>query len=133
MLHVSWLSITLAALAGFLLGGMWFQQFAFGKLWSSFLHTTAEQRKRNQKRAFTITLLTYVLISWVLAEYLAALHLHGWANGALQGLFLGVGIAASNGLVESVFKIEPFRQFLVEWGCQVVTMVLMGAIVGLWV
>ena len=132
MLHVSWLSIALAALAGFLLGGVWFQPFAFGKLWASFLHTTAEQRRKNQTRAFSITLLTYVLIGWVLAEYLSALQLHGWESGALQGLFLGVGIAASNGLVESAFKVEPFPQFLIEWGCQVATMVLMGAIVGLW-
>jgi hypothetical protein len=64
MSYVSWLGIALAALAGFVLGGVWFQPFAFGKLWASFLHTTPEQRRKNQKRAFSITLLMYVLIGY---------------------------------------------------------------------
>jgi RsiW-degrading membrane proteinase PrsW (M82 family) len=133
MQPANWLGIFLAALVGFVLGGLWFADFAFGKLWKSFLHTTPEQRKKNQKKAFSTTFLVYLIMGWVLIQYLQALHLHGSANGALQGLILGVGFAASNGLVESVFKVEPFQQFLIEYGCQVVTMVVMGGILGLWV
>ena len=131
--QLNWLGIFLAALVGFVLGGIWFQPFAFGKAWKSFLHTTEEQRKKNSKKALTLTFIIYLFMGWVFIGYFQALHLHGWMDGAKQGLFLGVGFAATNGLVESLFRAEPFKQFLIEYGCQVLTMVVMGAILAMFV
>lgn len=125
-------SVILAAILGFLFGGLWFQPFAFGPAWQKLILTKPEDRKRGQKRALLSTFVIYLFIAYALAWYLRALHLPGAAHGAVQGLALGVCFAATNGSVLTLFRAEPFKLFLVEYGGQVATMALMGAVVGIW-
>jgi len=61
---------------------------------------------------------------------LKALYLSGAADGALQRFLIGAFFTATNGSVMTLFRAEPFTLFFIEYGGQVVTMVLMGAIGG---
>jgi hypothetical protein len=132
MQTVNLLSVVFAAVLGWLFGGLWFQPFAFGPTWQKLLLTKAEDRKKGQKRALLSTIVIYLFIAYALAMYLKALHLSGVTDGALQGLLMGVCFAATNGSVLTLFRAEPFKLFFIEYGGQVATMALMGAIVGIW-
>jgi len=132
MQTVNLLSVVLAAVLGWLFGALWFQPFAFGPTWQSLLLTSAEDRKKGQTKALVSTLVIYLVIAYGLALYLKALHLSGAADGALQGFLIGAFFTATNGGVMTLFRAEPFTLFFIEYGGQVVTMVLMGAIVGIW-
>ena len=129
---VNIIAVLAAAVVGFIYAGAWFQSFAFGPTWQGMLSSKKEDRQKGARKALILTLVIYVFMCFVLAEYLRALHLQGAGRGALQGLFFGIGFAASNGLVSSLFRAEPFKLFLVEYGQILSTMVIMGVILGVW-
>jgi len=62
-----------------------------------------------------------------LAEYA-----NSFEKGLTEGLYFGIGFAASNGLVTNLFRAEPLSLFLIENGQIASTMVIMGSILSVW-
>jgi len=132
MEHVNILAVLVAAVIGFVYAGAWFQPPVMGNRWQALLLTSKEDRQKGTIKALVLTLVIYAFIAFVMAKYLKALHVQSAGAGALQGLYFGIGFAASNGLVTNLFRAEPLSLFLIENGQIVSTMVIMGSILSVW-
>ena len=78
--------------------------------------------------SFFAALLTAV----VLALLLVPLQVDGWLDGALLGLFVGVGFIATAMASDASFCRWGLKLFLIQSGYRVVYSVLMGGILGYW-
>ena len=128
--NVNWLSVIIAAISAFLLGGIWYGPL-FGQAWmTEFGYTEEDLKKRSVPKTFGFSL--------VLA-FIAALNLEMFI-GAEADLTMGLGAGFLAGLgwvatflgILYLFEMQSLRAYLVNAGYCVFSLTLMGAILGAW-
>ena len=72
LFDVNWLAVVLAALSGFLVGGLWYGP-VMGKSWLAAVGKTEEEIKQiNPAKTYGLTFLLALLASWTLAHTFAS-------------------------------------------------------------
>ena len=121
--------IVLAAVAGFVLGGIWYAPKLFGHVWARESGTpeTHNPDPKAQARFFVILLALLALVALVLDHML---HGHG---GVLRGLHVGgtAGVIAMAVVgMDTLFERKHVKLFLINAGYYLISFCIMGAIVG---
>ena len=97
MPEVNWIAIVVAALASFLLGGLWYSPVLFGKAWQREAGLTDEQLKNgNMAKIFGLALILCLLAAWMFATFL----------GPRPSLAFGFGAGFSAGLFWVATKLR---------------------------
>ena len=131
-MHINHFAVITAAVATFLIGGLWYSPLLFHRAWMNANGLTDEQRRRDgMAKIFGLSF----LFSWIMAYNLAAF-LAGpdttvlW--GATAGALAGVGwVTLSIGIL-GLFERRPLKYVLINGGYFTVAFVAMGAILGEW-
>lgn len=127
---VNWASVFVAALSGFVIGGLWYGPIC-GKAWS---RVSGVSKDRAPRISTPVLFGGAYLLNLVAATGIAL------QNGAHTGVWfaLHVGlmgavffIAPALGVIY-LFEQRPFMHWLVNAGYQVVNFSAMGAIIGAW-
>lgn len=127
--ELNWLAISLATLASFVLGAVWFTPL-FGKAYD---RASGYERKKGQ----TFTPLYYIgpfvgslVMAFATALLFSALAISSLADAVLLGSIIGVGIAASASFVNAINpKIaHPVLYGAVTGGYHTVSLILIVAI-----
>ena len=127
---LNWLAIIVAAVSAFILGGFWYSPVLFGKRWMKETGITQEAAKKsNQYMIFSISFLLSLLAAIFLALFIG----EGNAlQGIHAGLFSGVGWVATFFGITYLFEFRSIGHFLINAGYSVLTLMLMGLIIGAW-
>ena len=130
MPEVNWIAIVVAAAASFLLGGVWYSNAMFGKVWQREVGLTDEQMKNsNMVKIFGLTLILCLLAAWMFATFLGprpSLAL-GFGAGFSAGLFW---VASSFG-IQYLFERRGVKLFLINGGYHTLQFTLIGGIISL--
>ncbi len=127
---VHWLSVLVAALSGFIIGGLWYGPL-FQKPW---MRLTGMSKEKGAQASMPLTFggayVLNLLGAFAIAMLLGEQHgvLLGLHAGAFSGLFF---IATALGVIY-LFEQRPFKLWLINAGYQVVNFAAMGAIIGAW-
>src|ERR1700733_8346706 len=129
--HLNWLAVVAAALSAFVLGGIWYSRPLFGNAWMTDSNLTEDQIKSGNKgKIFGFTFIFSLIMAANLALFLSGsqtdVH-RGIAIGFHTGLFAFCVIA-----VHSLFGLRSWRHILINGLYSVVSLTLMGAIIGCW-
>jgi hypothetical protein len=130
MPEVNYIAVVVAAIASFLIGGLWYSPLLFGKAWQREAGLTDEQiRNGNMAKIFGLSLVLALLASWVFALFLGprpptAL---GLGAGFSAGLFW---VGASFG-TNYLFERRSFRLFLINGGYHTLQFTVIGLILAL--
>ena len=90
LFDVNWLAVVLAALAGFVVGGLWYGPI-MGKSWMVAVGKTEEDLKNiNPAKTYGFTFLLALLASWTLAHTFAS---YGKELSVLVKIVTGFGVA----------------------------------------
>jgi len=131
MPEVNYLAIAAAAIATFLLGGLWYSPALFGKTWQREVGLSDEQLARgNMIRIFGITLVLSLIAAFVFALFL----------GPRPSMPLGLGAGFSAGLcwvassfgINYLFARRSFKLFLIDGGYHTLQFTLIGVVLALW-
>jgi hypothetical protein len=129
--HLNWLAVIVAALSAFMVGGLWYSNALFGKAWMSDSGLTPERIKTGNKgKIFGFTALFSLIMAANLAMFLAGPKTDtawGAEAGFLAGIWTFGAIA-----IHSLFELKSWRYIFVNGGYSVVSLTLMGTILGLW-
>jgi hypothetical protein len=129
--NVNLAAVVVAALASFLVGGLWYSKALFGNVWMRESGLTEEKiKQRSMLMIFSTTFLLALVIAFNLAAFLAGPPnlLRGLTTGGLVGLGW---VAASMGITY-LFEMRSANLFFINAGYHVVTFIVMGAILGIW-
>lgn len=129
--HFNYPAILVAALIGFIVGGVWYSPLLFDKAWmrEAGLDQVALKQAR-LGRVFGLAFLALLVTAFNLSAFLGARAT--LAFGAFAGLAAGLGwVAMSLGIIY-LFEQRSLKLWLINAGCQVVTYTLMGAVIGGW-
>ena len=132
---INWLAVLVAALVAFFVGAIWYTAL-FGKLWIK-LHGFSEEKVKEMQanmsppRFFGGMLLSYLVLALALAILLTGFATPNIATGILLGLvfWLGSSAIAATGHIASD---KVYGVYLIDAGCHLVYLVLMGALLGAW-
>jgi hypothetical protein len=131
MPEVNSLAIAAAALAAFVLGGLWYSPVLFGKAWQREVGLSDEELKRgNMARIFGTALILSLIASWVFALFLGPRPPMSLGLGA--GFAAGLCWVASSFGMNYLFARRSFKLFLIDGGFHTLQFTVIGLILALW-
>lgn len=127
--NIGWLSVLLAALSSFIVGGIWYGPL-FGQAWmQAFGFSEEELAKRNLPLVFGGSLLLALIAAINLEMFLGPT-----ANvsfGAIAGFFTGFGWVAMFLGILYLFEKRSLKAYLIDAGYCTVALTIMGTVLGL--
>jgi Protein of unknown function (DUF1761) len=127
---VNYLAVLVAALAGFVIGGLWYGPL-FQKPWMAASGMTKE--KGAQSNPVILFGTTYVLNLIMGTGVAVAIGTQGHLHDGLHfGLMVGVFFIATALGIIYLFEQRPLKLFLINAGYQVINLAAIGAIIGAW-
>jgi fluoride ion exporter CrcB/FEX len=128
--HVNWLAILVAALAGFVVGGVWYGPL-FSKVWMRESGVNPEKaRAANKAKLFGTVFVLNLIAAFSLAMFIG--ENATWKFGLFAGFMTGLTFVSTALGVIYLFEARSLRLWLINAGYQVVIFSVMGAILGAW-
>ena len=131
MPEVNYLAVIAAAVATFVLGGLWYSPALFGKVWQREAGVTEEKMKTaNMALIFGLTFVLSLIAAWVFALFL----------GPRPPMALGLGAGFSAGLcwvaasfgINYLFERRSLKLWLINGGYHTLQFTIIGLILALW-
>jgi hypothetical protein len=133
-LQINWLAVLLATLSTMVVGTLWYLPKVFGNRWQA-LTGADPNRPKSRVAAYGGSFVASAITATVLAgaTYVAAQHFGTPFLGAalLTGALLWLGFTATRILVHELFESRPIGIFLITAAYELVTVLVMAAIIGL--
>jgi len=128
---INWLAIVVAAVSAFMVGGIWYSKALFGNVWMTGSNLTMEQvQAGNKGKIFGFTALFSLIMAVNLGMFLADAKTDlawGTTAGFLAGIWTFSAIA-----IHSLFELKSWRLIFINGGYSIVSLTIMGAIIGAW-
>jgi hypothetical protein len=129
--HLNIWAVLVSALSTLLIGGIWYAPPVFGNAWMRENGFTEESFKdSNMIKIFGLSFLLAVIAAFNLTMFM------GPENrpemGALWGFLAGFGWVATFIGTHYLFERKSFVLFLINAGCSIVSLTVMGVILAAW-
>jgi hypothetical protein len=113
------------------LGALWYSPVLFAEPWMRAVGRTREELGAAQL-GYALSAIGAIVSSYVLARIVKWAEVDDLWNGALIGIFVWAGFVATVLAVTTYFGGRPRALWLINGGYQLVSLVLMGALLGAW-
>ena len=131
-MKTNYLAVVVAAIAYFILGGLWYGVF-FHKTWMALEHMTIEQAKSvNPAVPYIVSFLLEVLIAYSLAQLCIWRNANTASRGASVGVLVWIGFVGPIALMTYMFEMRPRALYAINEFYPLAGLVLMGVILGAW-
>jgi hypothetical protein len=135
ILHLNYLHVLVVALAGFLIGWLWFGVL-FGRVWMAEMKISREAADAVKAQGmakfmlggFALTLLG----TFGLAALVAAHHVPNWKHGAAYGMFIGACVAAARVVNGGIWESKSLKLHAINAAHELALFTVQGAILGAW-
>ena len=129
---VSWLAIIIAAVIKFLIGWGWYSPPVFGKQWQQLANVTDEQLKSGLTQALVAEAIGDLIMAYILARFAAHYGAVTLIDGVIVGFMAWLGFVATVMANQIFYERKPQQLVAINAGYMLVSLVVMGAIVGIW-
>lgn len=128
--NINWLSVLLATISSFLIGGIWYGPL-FGKAWmSEFGFTEESLKKRSMPKVFGLSFLLAFIASFNLELFIGAKA--DIVFGTTAGFFAGIGWVGTMLGILYLFEMRSLKAYVINAGYCIISLTLMGCILGAW-
>jgi len=131
-ISISWLAIIVAAVVKFLIGWGWYSPMAFGKQWQELSKMTPEQVQAGMMPALVAEAIADLVMAYVLARFVGHYGATDLIGGAFVGFMAWLGFIATTMGVAIFYERKPQQLVAINAGYVLVSLVIMGAILGVW-
>ena len=129
--NLNWLAVLVAAVSAFMLGGLWYSPLMFVKRWMKETGITEDSTKnRSMGKIFGLSFVLSFLASFFLAMFIGANA--GAVFGAMAGFMAGLGWVFTFMGIIYLFESRSLALFRINSGYSVVSLTIMGLIIGVW-
>lgn len=126
---MNFLAIGLAALSAFLLGGIWYAEFAFGRAWNRLSGASPKAGGGHPARVFGLAFLFALAAAFAFDQLFASGA--GLGAGLRLGALLGGGVAAMSFGVNYQFANRGLGLTAIDGGYHLAQFLLYGVIFGI--
>lgn len=147
MIPVNYVAIVVCAVIGMIIGALWHSKILFGKIFMEAsgmdMNMTPEKMKEMQKEMWKLYLTQFVLLLielYVLSHIIVMGMAYFGTTGAMSGIstafwvWLGFAmpLAASNAMWSNRPRKMAWRLFFINAGYMLVSLLIFGVILGVW-
>lgn len=133
---VNYIAIIVASIVSFVIGMLWYSPLLFGNLWMKSAGLSKEKigkaKKKGMGKTILIAFLTTVIMVYVLGYLLNILNYNDAISGAIIGFLVWLGFLATTGLGRVLWEGKSFSFYLINTLHELVSLVVIGAILGAW-
>jgi len=127
--NLNWLAIITAAVSAFVLGGLWYSPLLFAKRWMKETGITEETTKNaNMIKIFSLAFVLALIASFFLAMFIGPDR--GAVFGATAGFMAGLGWVFTFMGISYLFESRTLAHFLINSVYSIVSLTIMGFIIG---
>lgn len=129
---LNWAAVACAAVANFLIGGLWYSPVFFGKAWQKANKLSDEDLKKgNMGKLFGLSFLWSLVMALNLGLFLNDPSTTlSW--GIMAGFLAGFGWVAMAIFIIGLFERRSSAYMLINAGYMIVSFLVMGLILGAW-
>jgi hypothetical protein len=125
-------ALVVAALAKMAIGSLWYAPFAYGTAWMAAAGVTPGQMKAAMPKAMAVDLLGSLVTALVLMHVVRYARADSVVHGATVGFLCWLGFVAATTLAAVFYEGRPLKLFLINNGFLLLSLMVMGAIIGAW-
>lgn len=130
-LSVNYVAVLISALASMVIGFAWYSPVLFGKPWMKYAKLDEKKLKKAQKtmpKTYGVSLLATLVTAYALALLLNATLVVDIGEGLMVSGVIWLGFVTTTMLTSVLFAEMPWGLFLINSGYQLVSFLVMGAI-----
>lgn len=131
-MQVAWLAVLVAALVKFLIGWGWYSPMAFGKQWQELAKVSAAQVQSGLMPALIAEAIGDLIMAFVLARFIFHYGVSDIVGGIRVGAMAWLGFVATVLANQIFYERKPQQLVFINAGYLLVSLVVMGAILGPW-
>ncbi|MBF8262352.1 MAG: hypothetical protein HW387_17 [Parachlamydiales bacterium] len=120
--HIDLLSILIAAIVNIIIGFLWYSRYLFG--------IGSDPSAPPRRLAILWTILVAFLTAYVLGFFEVFLGVTTVTDGMFVGFVVWIGFIATTQISAVIWGKMTFKRFLVHTGCELLTFLAMGGIIG---
>ncbi len=128
---INYWAVIVTAIVPMILGALWYSPAMFARSWMEAAGRTREEMS-GAKMGYVLSAAAAVITSYALARVERWAEVDDLWNGGLVGLLVWVGFVATVLAVTTYFGGRPAKLWFINAGYQLLSLVLMGAILGTW-
>lgn len=131
---VNFLAVLVAAIAAHIVGFLWYGPL-FGKKWMQLTNLTEKDKEKSKQKGMAKVIVGSFLGTLVMAGVLAFLvGLAGVTvtNGLMLGFLTWLGFLATSQMGMVFWENKPWALYALQTGHYLISLLLMGAILGAW-
>jgi hypothetical protein len=132
---LNWLAVLVATVAFFALGGLWYSNLLFGKIWSRAVGWEMDGDEKPPVTIYLMPLLTCLVTSVAVAMLAEGTGTDTFAEAIALGVVTGLGLASMALLVTGFFdpkKPQPMAWVAITAGYHLLGILVVSVIVALW-
>jgi hypothetical protein len=129
--NLNWFAVSVAAVSAFILGGLWYSPLLFAKRWMKETGITEESTKdKSMTKIFGLAFILSLIAAFFLAMFIGVNA--GALSGAHTGLMAGFGWVFTFMGISYLFESRTLAHFLINSLYSVLSLTIMGLIIGAW-
>jgi uncharacterized protein DUF1761 len=128
---LNWIAILVAAFVPMILGAVWYSPVLFARPWMRAVGRSAEELT-GASLGYALSAVAAIVTSYALARIIRWAEVDDLWNGALVGVLAWLGFVATVLAVSTYFGGRSRTLWAIDAGYQLVSLVIMGAILGAW-
>lgn len=128
--QVNYVALLGAAVARFVIGGVWYSPAMFGPAWHALLQLSPDVTRPRAARACAVDFVAGLISAGALVVVIAAMGAHTALQGIVAGLLTSGGFIATTSFAQATYEQRPLRLYGINAGFQLVAFIAMGAILG---
>lgn len=132
MVHVNFFAVIAAAVINFIIGAIWYSPGVFGSTWMSLMGKRPEDMRSGAGQAYAGVFVTALILAYVLARFISLAGAHTIGDGAQIGFWVWIGFVATTSVADVLFGGKPPKLWSINNGYQLVSLVIIGAVLARW-
>jgi MFS family permease len=132
--HINWLAVLVAAVAYFMIGGLWYSKVLFGPKWASLVGLNMNDPEKNKGVVkLMIGSFIFMLITCIgLALLVVRMDLFILSSGIKLGLITGICFAVTAVAITYIYESKPTALYAITCGYHLIGNIAAAVILVLW-
>ena len=131
---INYLAVAVAIVINMAAGALWYSPLLFAKPWMAANGLTEESIKEagSATRGYVVAVIASIVIAFAVALFAQASGADTPVEGLILGLAAGLGFVATTFAANYIFESRPLKLYLINAGYPVVSLALIGLLIGTW-
>jgi hypothetical protein len=133
---INYVSVLFAAIASFILGGLWYSPFLFDNLWAKLSNFSkadmAKAKKKSMTPQYFATFIYLLIMAFVLSLFISFAEAATMAESLEVAFWLWLGFIATTTLSTVLWEGKSFKLYLLHNAHNLVSLLIMAAVMAAW-